>query len=67
MIVKWFVLSPMSFLRPWIFRLESEGVQTERSVPLPAYNKYMGAVDLTDLFLKLYGFDRNPNVAGLGN
>ena len=48
----------MSFLRSWIFRLESEGILREQSVPLPAYNKYMGAVDLTDLFLKPYGFDR---------
>ena len=42
-----------------VFRLQSEGVLREQSVPppLPAYNKYMGAVDLTDQFVKPYGFD----------
>ena len=43
-----------------VFRLQSEGVLREQSVPppLPAYNKYMGAVDLTDQLVKPYGFDR---------
>ena len=31
---------------------------------LPAYNKYMGAVDLTDQLVKPYGLDRNSSVAG---
>ena len=43
-----------------VFRLQPEGVLREQSVPplLPAYNKYMGAVDLTDQLIKPYGFDR---------
>ena len=43
-----------------VFRLQPEGVLREQSVPplLPAYNKYMGAVDLTDQLVKPYGFDR---------
>ena len=43
-----------------VFRLQPEGVLREQSVPplLPAYNKYMGAVDLTDQLIRTYGFDR---------
>ena len=43
-----------------VFRLQPEGVLREQSVPplLPAYNKYMGAVDLTDQLMRTYGFDR---------
>ena len=43
-----------------VFRLQPEGVLREQHVPplLPAYNKYMGAVDLTDQLKKAYGFDR---------
>ena len=37
-----------------VFRLQSEGVLSEQLLPplLPAYNMYMGAVDLTDQFVK---------------
>ena len=43
-----------------VVRLQSEGVLRGQSVPppLPAYNKYMGAVDLIDQFVKACGFDR---------
>ena len=40
--------------------VQPEGTLVEKSVPplLPAYNKYMGGVDLTDQLHKYYGFDR---------
>ena len=43
-----------------VFRLQCNGVLREQSVPplLPAYNKFMGAVDLTGQLKKPYGFDR---------
>ena len=49
-----------------VFRLQSEGVLREQSMPppVPPYNKYMGAVDLTDQFVKPYGFDRKSNGSG---
>ena len=40
--------------------LESDGILVKKSVPplLPAYNKYMGGVDLTNQLQKYYAFDR---------
>ena len=40
--------------------LQSQGILVERSVPplLPAYNKYMGGVDLTGQLQCYYAFDR---------
>ena len=43
-----------------MFRLQRDGILREQSAPplLPAYNKYMGAVDVTGQIKKTYGFDR---------
>lgn len=43
-----------------VFRLQQDGFLREQSVPppLPAYNKYMCAVDVTGQIKKTYGFDR---------
>ena len=43
-----------------IYRLQHDGLLREQSVPppLPAYNKYMCAVDVTGQIRKTYGFDR---------
>lgn len=43
-----------------VVRLQHDGVMREQSVPplLPAYNKYMCAVDVTDQLKKAYGYDR---------
>ena len=47
-------------VRPHVARLQPEGVIRKHSVPplLPAYNKFMGAVDRTAHIRKTYGFDR---------
>ena len=46
-------------------RMQPNGVFQYQSVPplLPAYNKYMGGVDLTDQLRKTYGFDRKSKRA----
>ena len=43
-----------------VYRLQHAGLLREQSVPppLPAYNKYMCAVDVTGQIRKTYGFDR---------
>ena len=43
-----------------VYRLQHDGLLREQSVPppLPAYNKYMCAVDVTGQIRKTYGFDR---------
>ena len=43
-----------------VYRLQHDGLLREQSVPppLPAYNKYMGAVDLSAQLKQCYGFDR---------
>ena len=43
-----------------VFRLQHDGFMREQSVPplLPAYNKFMCAVDVTDQLKKTYGYDR---------
>ena len=43
-----------------MFRLQRDGILREQSVPppLPAYNKYMGTVDVTGQIKKTYGFER---------
>ena len=40
--------------------LQPQGILVEQTVPplLPAYNKYMGGVDLTDQLQRYYAFDR---------
>ena len=40
--------------------LQNDGILVEKTVPplLPAYNKYMGGVDLTNQLQKYYAFDR---------
>lgn len=43
-----------------VARVQSDGVLRSQSVPpvLPAYNKFMGAVDRLSQYKKTYGFDR---------
>ena len=46
-----------------MFRLQSGGLMREQTVPppLPAYNKFKCAVDVTDQLKKTYGYDRKSN------
>ena len=47
---------PMCSQLAW---MQIDGILVEKSVPplLPAYNKYMGGVDLTNQLQKYYAFD----------
>ena len=49
-----------------VARLHPEGVLRKQNVPtiLPAYNKYMCAVDRTNQLGKNYDLDRNLDVFG---
>ena len=50
-----------------VYRLQRDGLLREQSVlpPLPAYNKYMCAVDVTGQIRKTFGFDRKSRRSGL--